>query len=333
MIIAVYGAAGHTARFVIAELVRRGHTPIAIGRDATALAGALAAYGGAVEARVASLDAPEALDRSLDGVDAVVHCAGPFLDTATPLIEAALRRRVHYFDLTAEQGSALHTFERFNDGARERGVLVMPAVGFYGGLGDLMATAAMHDWTRADRIEIAIALDSWHPTAGTRRTGRRNTAPRLAFVGGVLAPMQPSTSAPWAFAEPFGTQEMVEMPLTETVLIARHLAVRDVRNFINQTPLRDLRDAATPAPVATDARGRSDQRFLVEAVASHQGEQRRVAIGGRDIYAVTAPLVVEIAERVRAGSHAGVFAVGQIVDAAKVLGALADAGEITLSTR
>jgi len=32
--VAVYGATGHTGRFVIAELLRRGITPIAIGRNA-----------------------------------------------------------------------------------------------------------------------------------------------------------------------------------------------------------------------------------------------------------------------------------------------------------
>ena len=36
-IVAVFGATGHTGRFVIAELLRRGITPIAITRDADAL--------------------------------------------------------------------------------------------------------------------------------------------------------------------------------------------------------------------------------------------------------------------------------------------------------
>ena len=93
MKIAVYGASGHTAGFVLAELARRGHTPIAVGRDNAKMP----------EMRVAPLDDAEALDRALAGADAVINCAGPFLDTAAPLIQAALRLRVHYFDLTAEQ--------------------------------------------------------------------------------------------------------------------------------------------------------------------------------------------------------------------------------------
>ena len=72
MNIAVYGAAGHTARFVIGELLRRGHAAIRIGRD----------NANVPEMRIARLDDAESLDRALAGVDAVINCAGPFLDTA-----------------------------------------------------------------------------------------------------------------------------------------------------------------------------------------------------------------------------------------------------------
>ncbi len=160
---------GHTARFVLAELLHHGHTPVAVGRDESKLAAAIAGHGPLVETRIASLDSPDSLDRALAGTEAVINCAGPFLDTAQPLIEAALRGGLHYFDVTAEQASALSTFDLFDAPARERGVFVVPAAGFYGGLGDLLATAAMGDWTQADRIDIAIAL----PTGGRRAAHAR----------------------------------------------------------------------------------------------------------------------------------------------------------------
>ncbi|MGA7745884.1 MAG: saccharopine dehydrogenase NADP-binding domain-containing protein [Candidatus Aquilonibacter sp.] len=321
MKIAVYGASGHTARFVLAELLQRGHIPIAIGRDESRIAGAVALHDAEIEGRIASLDAPESLDRALMGADAVINCAGPFLDTAAPLIEAALRARMHYFDVTAEQASALSTFELFDAPARERGICVVPAAGFYGGLGDLLATCAMRDWPQAERIDIAIALDSWWPTTGTRRTGARNTAPRLVLSGGTLQTIQPSAAQLWSFPEPFGTQEIVEVPLTETILIARHLRVGEIRNYLNQAPLRDLRDPATPGPVAADEHGRSNQRFLVEVVVRNGDEERRVTVTGRDIYAITAPIVVEAVERVCERGHqdAGASALGQLLDASAVL--------------
>jgi hypothetical protein len=52
---------------------------------------------------------------------------------------------------------------------------------FYGGLGDLLATEAMERWAAADEICIAVALDSWQPTRGTRLTGQRNAGQHFIF--------------------------------------------------------------------------------------------------------------------------------------------------------
>ncbi|MEY2169954.1 MULTISPECIES: NAD(P)H-binding protein [unclassified Rhodanobacter] len=73
--IAVYGAYGHTGRFVLAELRRRGFVPVACGRDAAKLAALAAATG--VETRVADVDDPAALDAAFAGTAAVLLCAGP----------------------------------------------------------------------------------------------------------------------------------------------------------------------------------------------------------------------------------------------------------------
>src|SRR3546814_11225922 len=78
-------------------------------------------------------------DWSSDGA-LPIYCAGPFLGTATPLIEAALRAGVHYLDVTAEQAVAAATFERFDAAALRAGVVVAPAMAFYGGLADALAT-------------------------------------------------------------------------------------------------------------------------------------------------------------------------------------------------
>lgn len=321
--VAVYGAAGHTGRFVVAELVRRGFAVLAIGRDAAKLAAA--DFPAGVRREVAELADPASLARALAGAAAVINCAGPFLDTAEPLISAALRAGIHYLDVAAEQGSAQATFGR-HASAAEAGIVVIPAMGFYGGLSDLLATAAMGDWTHADEVRVGIALDSWKPTEGTRITGRRNTARRLVISEGKLRPLaDPAPTAVWPFAEPFGAQEMVELPFTETILIGRHLQVSELHSYLNTTPLRDLRDAATPAPVAADASGRSAQTFRVEVEVRQGDAVRRAAASGRDIYAITAPLVVEAIERILNGGavQGGVFAPGALFDAKNFLAALA----------
>jgi hypothetical protein len=323
-VVAVFGAAGHTGRFVVIELLRRGIVPIAIGRD---LAGLTAADFGECEVtrRRASVDDVESLDRALRGAHAVINCAGPFLETADAVAAAALRAGIHYLDVTAEQQSARATLDKYDIPAGQAGIAVVPAVGFYGGFTDLLVTAALADWDRADTIEIMIGLDSWHPTRGTRITGERNTARRMVIADGQLAPVaQPPAEKHWIFGEPLGLQAMIEVPLSEVILIGRHVKTKELHTYLSRLALDDIRDPATPAPKPIDATGRSAQRFVVDAVAKRDGESRRITAQGRDIYAFSAPLVCEVAACLLEGkfSSTGAHPPGAIFDALQILSAL-----------
>ena len=196
---------------------------------------------------------------------------------------------------------------------------------FYGGLADLLVTAALDGESRADEVEIAIGLDRWWPTAGTRITGARNTATRLVIRDGALAALaSPAPTRTWSFPEPLGDQPVVQLPFSEVITIARHLDVGELRSYLNSRPLDDLRDAETPPPTAVDEGGRSAQQFVVDAVVRRGSDTRRVSASGRDIYAVTAPIVVEGVVRLLDGRHRGpgAKAPGEAFDADDVLAAL-----------
>ncbi|KAF1707606.1 saccharopine dehydrogenase family protein [Pseudoxanthomonas sacheonensis] len=322
--VVVYGAYGHTGRFVVAELLERGWIPVLSGRDAGKLAALGDAFPG-LERRLASVEDPASLDRALAGAMGVINCAGPFLDSAAPMIEAALRARIHYLDVSAEQQAVLDVFDRFSGAAKAAAVTVIPAMAFYGGLADLLATAALGDWPDADAIDIAVALDSWHPTAGTRLTGARNHYRRLVIAGGKLEPLaDPPPSRRWTFPEPFGSQDMIALPFSEIVTLSRHVRSAEVHSYMNLAPLKDLRDPHTPPPAPADAHGRSSQTFAVETRVRRGGQTRRALALGRDIYAVTAPLVVEAMERIGdgRGKANGVLAPGEAFDAQDFLESL-----------
>ena len=323
--VAVFGAYGHTGRFVIARLRERGWVPVACGRDAERLVALDDAFPG-IDRFVASVDDPASLDRALAGTVAVINCAGPFSDTAVPVVEAALRAKVHYLDTVAEQQPALALFERYDEAAKAAGIVIVPAMAFYGGLADLLATSAMGDWDGADEILIAVGLDSWHPTNGTRVTGERNKARRVVVSNGALDFVaDPAPTRDWAFQAPFGNQEVVGVPLSEIVLISKHLRSSEVHSFLNLVSLKDVRDPTMPAPVAADSSGRSAQVFLVEVMVRKGEVQRHASAQGRDIYAVSAPLIVEAMERVVDGrrTRTGTVAAGEAFDAPGFLAALA----------
>ncbi|MGW0121495.1 saccharopine dehydrogenase NADP-binding domain-containing protein [Streptomyces sp. NPDC003327] len=355
--VAVYGAYGHTGRFVVAELLDRGYVPVLTGRDADRLR-ALAASHPGLAVRPATVDDPDALDRALAGTVAVINCAGPFATTAAPLVEAALRARIPYVDVAAEIEANLDTFARFADRARAAHTVVLPAMAFYGGLGDLLVTAAMgDDRTSADEAHIAYGLNSWHPTAGTRAAGavsrQRRDGRRVRYSGGRLDYRDDAPPVlDWTFPEPMGERAVIgEFSMADIVTVPSHLAIPEVRTYMTLEAAKDLAAEDTPPPTAADDSGRSDQTFVVEAVVrcgadgadgadgvggadrgadradrgAGRSDERRAVARGRDIYAVSAPLAVEAVHRILTGRTrtTGVASAGALFDAPSFLRALA----------
>ncbi|SEH02180.1 Saccharopine dehydrogenase NADP binding domain-containing protein [Nonomuraea solani] len=324
--VAVFGAYGHTGRFVVAELRERGYVPLLLGRDLDKL---LAMAEGS-EVRQASVGDPASLDRALKGAAAVINCAGPFATTAAPLIEATLRAGIPYVDVAAEIEANVDTFTHFADRARAAGTVVVPAMAFYGGLGDLLVTTAMSDWTAADEAHIAYGLSSWHPTAGTLASGvisgRRRGGRRVRFTGGRLEYHDDALpTLEWSFPAPLGDQSVIgEFTMADVVTVPSHLDVPEVRTYMAAKAAADLAAPDAPAPEAVDERGRSAQTFVIDVLVRSGGTERRVAATGQDIYAISAPLAVEAVDRILTGRTrtVGVASAGAIFDAPDFLDAL-----------
>lgn len=329
--VAVFGAYGHTGRFVVARLLERGFVPVLSGRDPRKLAEFAAGHPGA-EVRPASVDDPASLDRALAGAAAVVNCAGPFATTGAPVTEAALRAGIPYVDVAAEIEANADTFARFADRARAAGTVVVPAMAFFGGLGDLLATAAMDDWDGADEAHVAYGLNGWHPTEGTRAAGavsrERRDGRRVRYTGGRLEYREDALPRlDWDFPAPLGRRAVLgEFTMADVVTLPSHLAVPEVCTYMTVEAAGELADPTTPPPAAVDADGRSDQTFLVDVLVRSGDRERRAVATGRDIYAVTAPLAVEAVERILTGRTTGVVGVasaGGLFDAADFLRSLA----------
>ncbi|WP_269858996.1 saccharopine dehydrogenase family protein [Streptomyces sp. RPT161] len=327
--VAVFGAYGHTGRFVVSELLDRGFTPVLAGRDADRL-NALTALHPGLGIRPVLMDDPASLDRALDDAVAVINCAGPFAATAAPVIEAVLRAGVPYVDVAAEVEAVVDTFTHFTDRARTVGTAIVPAMAFFGGLGDLLATAALGDWSSADEVFIAYALSSWHPTAGSRATSQvsrqRRNGRRPVHVSGRLE--YRTSQAPtgrWSFPPPIGDQDVLtEFTTADSVTIPRHLAVPSIHTCMTVGAVKDVLAPDTPLPKPVDGRGRSDQTFLVEVAVRSGDTERRAVARGQDIYAVSAPLAVEAVRRLLDGQGrlAGVASPGEMFDARDFLRSL-----------
>ena len=73
----IYGANGYTGELAAREAAARGLRPVLAGRNAAAVSALAMELG--LDSRAFSLDDPEAARRGIDGMAAVLHCAGPFV--------------------------------------------------------------------------------------------------------------------------------------------------------------------------------------------------------------------------------------------------------------
>lgn len=146
----IYGAYGYSGNLIARSAVARGWSPIVAGRDATRVESLAGELG--VEGR--SFDLSAAADH-LDGVDVVLHCAGPFSATAAPMIAACLTTGTHYLDITGEMDVFEHAFA-LNDEAAKAGVVLCPGVGFDVVPTDCLAARLAEELPDATRLSLAI---------------------------------------------------------------------------------------------------------------------------------------------------------------------------------
>ncbi len=123
----IYGANGYTGELITRFAVELGLKPIIAGRNEDAIKELAETHE--LEHRVFSLDEREKLDKALQEVEMVLHCAGPFSFTSKPMVQACLRNRKHYTDITGEI-SVFEACAASDERAKEARIMIMPGVGF-----------------------------------------------------------------------------------------------------------------------------------------------------------------------------------------------------------
>src|SRR5581483_8246026 len=162
----LYGANGYTGELIAKLAKARGETPVLAGRNAEAVARIAEPLG--FSHRAFGLDDPAAVDAGLDGTKLVLHCAGPFSRTSAPMVDACLRRGVHYLDITGE----IAVFEACaarSDEARAKKVMLMPGVGFDVVPSDCLAAHLKRRLPSATHLALAFQAIN-QPSRGTATT-------------------------------------------------------------------------------------------------------------------------------------------------------------------
>lgn len=311
----IYGAAGYTGGMAAEHAASAGLDLVLAGREKDrraleALAGLLGA-----DVRLFSLDAPYAIEKGLEGISVLLNSAGPFTNTAAPLMSAALRTGVHYLDFSAE----LHTYREaiaLDGRARAAGVMLLPGSG---GSVTILGSLAGHAVARVKEPRtISIALDVAGPMSrGSATSAKQNIVTEtLHLVGGELVVRSAEEVRDFDFGK--GPQSSFPVTLPDLLTIHQATGVAHIETFVHVSggafPAGDV--DAFPAGPGLEEREANRYHAAVEVTAM-DGTVVRSVLDTVNGYTFTAMAAAEASRRVLSGevrpgfqTPAGVFGYG-----------------------
>lgn len=317
----IYGANGYTGTLIAHRAVEQGHKPILAGRTASKVEPLAQSLG--LPHRVFSLDDAETVAAQIEDCALVLHAAGPFIHTARTMMEACLRSRTHYLDITGE----IPVFERaaaLGERAAKSEVMIMPGTGFDVVPTDCMAVFLKSQLPDATHLQLAFASQGTRFSRGTALTMAENLGESSAVRqnGAITKVPLGHKSMTVAFADDFERLVMTipwgdvstayyssGIPNIETYTAVHPKTYRFVKwqkyfGWFLRLPVvkARARKRVLSGPAGPSAEQRQKGRSLVWGrVANDKGETRTARSVMPEGYALTAMTSVMIAERVLNG--------------------------------
>ena len=309
--IGVIGATGFTGQLVAAELKRlQAHFFIA-GRREPAIR-ELAAQLGNVPFKAINVESASTL-AELDGCNVIINCAGPFTDLGEAVVQEAIKRRIHYLDLTGEQGFIKLVYDRYHAAAREQGIALVPACAFEYALGDAAGALLLSELPTASSVEFVYAIKGTYTSAGTRKSIVRALAsPGYQYIGGQLVECAPAATVKTVQLDGRSFAAM-SFPAGEILMLPKHTEVQNIQAFmlsdlpalaltvmgkVGQPVMRQasnlLFKAAASGAVPT-VEQRTKTSFNIIATASDGDQTRSLKVTGKDPYWLTAVIAAGVA--------------------------------------
>jgi len=165
----IYGSYGYTGR-LISELSADFGEEINVvlsGRDGEKLKSQAEELN--LDYVAADLTDPLQMDNLLNNAELVIHCAGPFRDTWKNMLDACIRNRCHYLDITGE----IEVFESIKTRSEEIAegkIMAMPGTGFDVVPTDCMALFLKKKLPDANELELAFMSPGGGVSHGTAQT-------------------------------------------------------------------------------------------------------------------------------------------------------------------
>ena len=151
----IYGANGYSGNLITHYAKTQSFSPIVAGRNEQQITKIAQQFG--FQSRIFDLTNTDNIVNNLHDIDVVIHCAGPFSQTAQPMMEACIKSNTHYLDITGEI-SVFELAKSYNQQAKDAGVILCPGVGF-----DVIPTDCLASQLKQimpDATHLALGFDS-----------------------------------------------------------------------------------------------------------------------------------------------------------------------------
>ncbi|KAI0195785.1 hypothetical protein EV127DRAFT_508544 [Xylaria flabelliformis] len=301
----IYGATGYTARIACEhanslglQLVLGGRSQDKLAKLATQLAVPYIVFG---------VENSDAVASALKDIKVLLNCAGPFVETAEPLMAACIKQGVHYLDVSAE----LHSYqlaEKLDEEADRSSVMLLPGCGGSVSMLGCLVLHALQSAEQAASIDVALHI-SGPMSRGSAISAAANISPEcLQRRDGNIVQQDINNTRQFDFDDGNGTVSCFPVTLPDLITIWKSTRVPDIRTFVRTSagsfPTTDL----AAMPDGPTAEQREANPYHASVIITEQDKSTRHAVLHMvNGYSFTGIASVEAAKRVLAGEVKGGF--------------------------
>lgn len=314
----LYGANGYTGELITRYAVERGLKPVLAGRNEAKISEIAGKSN--LPFRAFSLEETEKLNAALQETEFVLHCAGPFSLTSKPMVEACLRNKKHYLDITGE----IAVFEAMaarNKKAEEAGIMIMPGVGFDVVPSDCLARHLKNRLPSATNLTLAFyglgKISHGTQATMTMNVGKGGAVRRDGKIVSVPAAWKTreidfgefkktGVTIPWGDVSTAFYSTGIPNIEVYTILPESNLKMLKLSRYIGwllaTKPIQNILQKQIPAGGPSDKERAKGKTYLWGEASDESGNKVSSRLFGPEGYTLTALTALKIAEKILDGN-------------------------------
>ena len=243
----------------------------------------------------------------------VVNCIGPFNLYAKPIVAACIEVGACYIDITGEQSIVQRSFDTLAEQAKSNRALIIHSMAFESALSDLLFlhSCKVNPATNYHSFNTYYLLNSKQMSPGTRITMKvANAFDSVAFNDGEFVDL--SSLNDGLPSDPIAPMNRIAVGYPEPIMAKAHGNVKNACAYYLLEPNSDMGYfMSQPSPrnrvvdveglmarhqrsqiVGPTAEERAQQTFEIHTYLTSDAQITQCVLSGRDMYGLTAELVV-----------------------------------------